>query len=233
MIEPTTVSGTSSGIARGITRIFEDKKRRRVYTLNLVPGQRVYGEVLVQSYDQEYREWNPYKSKLCAAYLKGIKGLALEDGAAVLYLGVSSGTTASHVSDIVSRRGIVFGIDFSPVSLRQLVFVAEQRRNLVPILADATHPEQYVHRICECDILIQDIAQKNQLDIFLKNLALIKPSGCGILSVKSRSIDVTQQPRKIYEYIKAALEKHLNLIDWKTLDPFEKDHALFVVTKRE
>lgn len=54
------------------------------------------GEVKV-----EYRAWNPFRSKLAAAILGGIDQIHIKPGAKVLYLGAASGTTVSHVSDIV------------------------------------------------------------------------------------------------------------------------------------
>lgn len=212
--------------------VYEDKKRRRLYTISFVPGSTVYNEPLITIQGTEYREWNITKSKIAAGIAKGIRGINFTEGDAVLYLGVASGTTASHISDIIGKRGILFGIDISPVSLRNLVFVAEQRRNIAPLLADAAHPDTYKHRICQCDVIVQDIAQHNQLELFFNNLHFLKPGGIGMISIKSRSIDITQPPHKIYHLIQSSLEKHLNLIDWKTLDPFEKDHALFIVQKK-
>ena len=49
----------------------------------------------------EYRVWNPFRSKLAAAILGGVDKIHIKPGAKVLYLGAASGTTVSHVSDIV------------------------------------------------------------------------------------------------------------------------------------
>jgi rRNA 2'-O-methyltransferase fibrillarin len=49
----------------------------------------------------EYRVWNPFRSKLGAAILGGVDQIHIKPGAKVLYLGAASGTTVSHVSDIV------------------------------------------------------------------------------------------------------------------------------------
>lgn len=214
-----------------LAHVVIDTKRKKIYTQNLVPRQRVYGESLRFFNSKEYREWSPTKSKIAAGLAKGVKGIVIKEGDAVLYLGIASGTTASHISDCVGKSGIIFGIDIAPVGMRQLVFLSHQRHNIVPILTDAGHPEKYFHRICQCDLLIQDLAQKNQVDIFLNNLQFIKPGGIGILSVKSRSVDITKTPRQIYETVLQQLEKHIKIIDWKELDPYEMDHALFVVQK--
>lgn len=48
--------------------IFEIKKKKRILlTKNLVPGKVVYTEELVKEGKDEYRTWDPFKSKLAAA----------------------------------------------------------------------------------------------------------------------------------------------------------------------
>ena len=49
----------------------------------------------------EYRIWNPFRSKLAAAILSGVEKIHLKPSTKVLYLGAGSGTTVSHVSDLV------------------------------------------------------------------------------------------------------------------------------------
>ena len=45
--------------------------------------------------------WNPFRSKLAAAILGGVDKIHMKPGSKVLYLGAASGTTVSHVSDLV------------------------------------------------------------------------------------------------------------------------------------
>ncbi|MEM1780611.1 MAG: fibrillarin-like rRNA/tRNA 2'-O-methyltransferase, partial [Desulfurococcaceae archaeon] len=73
----------------------------RFSTKNLTPGHRVYGERLFKYENVEYREWNAYRSKLAGALANGLSEQPIREGDRVLYLGVASGTTASHISDIV------------------------------------------------------------------------------------------------------------------------------------
>jgi fibrillarin-like pre-rRNA processing protein len=211
--------------------IFWEKtvKSTMFWTKSLVPGQQVYGERLRES--GAYRQWIPNKSKLAAALLKGVRNIQLKKGDCVLYLGASSGTTVSHISDIVGEKGMVFSVEFSFQMMRNLVFLAETRKNIAPILADANHPEQYMPFVCEVDFLYQDIAQKNQAEIFLKNLQFLKNGGQGVLCVKARSVDITAQPKSIYMHVRRQLEKEVTIIAEKQLDPFEKDHCVFLVEK--
>jgi fibrillarin-like pre-rRNA processing protein len=207
-------------------------------TKNLSPGKNVYGEQFYTDKDEsgdkvEYRTWEPKRSKLGAALRRDISQIGIKEDDYILYLGASSGTTVSHVSDIVGSRGMVFALDFAPRVLRDLVFVAESRNNIAPILADANHPESYAHQVCEVDTVFMDIAQKNQTEIFIKNCkSFLKQGGFGLLALKARSVDVTRNPKDIFRQVRAALEKELTIVDYRELDPYEKDHAMFVCKKK-
>ncbi len=220
------------------SRIFEvyeeeGKRRKSIFTKNLTPGKNVYGEKLVSQQTIEYREWNPAKSKLCSAMMMGCSDIKIRKGDVVLYLGSASGTTVSHVSDIVAEKGFVFALDFAPRVVRDLVFLSESRPNMAPILADANRPEKFQGRVSQVDIIYQDIAQKNQVEIFLKNISLfLKDSGFALLAIKSRSIDVTRKPSQIYRQVREELEKHLTIVDYRELGQFQKDHCFFICKKK-
>ena len=217
-----------------IFEVYESQgKRKQLYTLNLVPGSNVYGERLVRENDIEYREWDASKSKLAAAILKGSPNIGIRKNDAVLYLGSASGTTVSHVSDIVGNDGFIFAVDLAPRVMRDLIFLCYRRKNIAPILADAGKTDILKQRISAVDALYQDVAQKNQIEIFLKNIELfLKDSGYALLAVKARSIDVTRQPKQIFREVKEKLEKTLAIIDYRELEPFQKDHCMFICRKK-
>lgn len=205
----------------------------KLCTLNLAPGLRVYDEDLVRPGGQEYRLWDPAKSKLCAAIIKGTSQIGIKPGSTVLYLGASTGTTVSHVSDIVGKQGFVFALDFAPRVVRNLVLMAETRPNIAPILGDAHLPETYASLVLACDVVYQDVAQRDQVAVFLKNVKrYLKKGGFAILCVKARSVDVTKNPSQIYEEVWKQLESQLTIVDSKKLDPFQKDHMLFVCKRK-
>ncbi|MBW2973373.1 fibrillarin-like rRNA/tRNA 2'-O-methyltransferase [Candidatus Woesearchaeota archaeon] len=215
--------------------IFEARKGKKkvLLTKNLAKGISVYGERLIEEKKVEYREWSPEKSKLAAAILKGIHQINLKPDTIVLYLGASTGTTVSHVSDIVGKGGFVFAVDSAPRVMRELVFVCEQRPNIAPILADAGQPNEYKEIVPQVDWLYQDIAQKHQVDIFLKNVdAFLKQGHFGLLVVKARSIDVTKEPSVLFDEVKKKLEEKVIIADKVLLSPYQKDHCLFVCKKR-
>ncbi len=201
---------------------------RTLYTINLVPGQSVYGENLVPHLDVQYRAWNPKRSKLAAYILKGCKTFPFRPDSSVLYLGAATGTTASHLSDIVTE-GSIYCVEVSPTPFRKLVALCETRTNMVPILEDAHSPETYENLVEKADVIYQDIAQKHQVDILLRNLRLLKEDGSVFLMVKARSIDVTQMPQDVYRSVIASLNNAgLKVIESEELAPFEKDHMAIV-----
>ena len=204
--------------------------KKRLATLNLVPGFQVYGEKLIKEDKKEYREWDPYRSKIGAALMRGIEDLPIKSGSKVLYLGSASGTTASHISDIVGHNGKVFCIDIAPRVMRDLVFVAEKKTNMIPVLADASNPAEYELMVEECDFVFEDVAMPNQTEILIKNCQkFLKKGGYAMIAVKARSIDVTAQPSDIFEKTEKELSKVFKIVDKKRLEPFEKDHIMFLL----
>ncbi|MCH8329361.1 MAG: fibrillarin-like rRNA/tRNA 2'-O-methyltransferase [Nanoarchaeota archaeon] len=212
-----------------IFEVYEEKGRKKLYTLNLTPGKKVYDEQLVKQNNIEYREWDAYGSKLASVILNGCRNIFLRKDNVVLYLGSASGTTVSHVSDIIGKDGFVFAVDVAPIVMKDLIFNCEARKNIATILADANHTKELMERVSMVDVIYQDIAQKNQVDIFIKNInVFLKKEGHAILAIKARSIDVTQYPKQIFNEVREKLEKELTIIDYKTLEPYQKDHCMFI-----
>ena len=206
-------------------------KHFSLLTKSLVPGKRVYGENLKREKGVEYREWDQNRSKLAAALMKGISQIGIKESDRVLYLGAASGTTVSHVSDIVGKNGFIYAIDFAPRVVRDLTFLAEDRKNIAPMLADASKPETYYKNISKVDIIYQDIAQREQAEIFLGNFKFLKKDGIALLCVKARSVDVARKPKQVFKEMREKLEKEVKIVDYRELDPFEKDHCIFVCKK--
>lgn len=200
----------------------------RIATKNLVPGQRVYGERLFRYGDAEYREWNPYRSKLAGALLKGLEELPVREGDRILYLGIASGTTASHISDIIGPSGVIYGVEFAPRVLRDLLVVVKDRKNINPILADARFPEKYRFLVENVRGLYADIAQPDQAAIVVRNARLfLENGGYLLLAIKARSIDVTLEPSDVYKKEIETLENGgFEIVDVVHLDPFDRDHAM-------
>lgn len=204
----------------------------RLGTRSLCPGFRWFGEDILKRAGGEVRVWDPTRSKLAAAIIKGIAHPGIAPGQVVLYLGASHGYTVSFVSDIVGKQGLVFAVDVAPRVVRDLVLMSKQRPNIAPILADAAQPASFRGRVCQADWLFQDIAQRDQAGIFLKNVHLfLKPGGLACLALKARSVDVAKRPREVFAAVKSTLEKEVMIKEWMEMDPLQKDHAFFVIEK--
>src|SRR5256885_3313681 len=88
-------------------------------------------------------------------------------------------------------------VEISTRAFRDLLRLAETRTNLVPVLGDATKPEPYGGRTGVVDILYQDVAQRDQAGIFLKNFEWVRPEGMGYLLVKARSEDIDRKSTRL------------------------------------
>jgi fibrillarin-like pre-rRNA processing protein len=208
----------------------EDNEGRRLATENLVPGVKVYGEDLYKFKKTEYRAWNSFRSKLGASIEKGIAEVPIAFGKKVLYLGAASGTTPSHISDIVGTGGRVFCIEFAPRVIRELVEVTAPRKNMIPIMGDARTPSAYRFFVETADAIYCDVAQPEQAKLLADNADMfLKPKGYIMIAIKARSVDVTKDPMEIYKHEISVLEgRGFKMVDVKNLEPFDKDHAMVV-----
>lgn len=214
--------------------------KNKLFTINKVPCVEHFEltdhiKRTINGKETELRSWDPNRSKIAAAIKKGLKRAGLRNDATILYLGASHGYTPSFLSDLITK-GMLFCLDFAPRVVKDLVFVCEQRDNMLPILGDANKPEEYEDLVAkEVDVVFQDIAQKNQVEIFLKNCdKFLKKEGYGMIAIKARSMDVTKHPEKIFKIVKREFEENpnYNIIDYRELAPFEKDHCFITVKKK-
>src|SRR3989344_9254793 len=200
-------------------------------TLNLNSGKKVYGERLVQHGGKEYRTWDIYRSKIAAAIEHGLQNFPFKENTKILYLGAGNGTTVSHLSDICIS-GQIFAVEFSARAMVDLFMLAKQRENIVPLLADANKPQDYLSLVPEVDVIYQDIAQRDQIGILNKNTDLfLKEKGYIFLMVKARSIDVTMEPQNVFKVVYAQMQNKYKVMEQLRLDPYEKDHMCIVMQK--
>jgi len=208
---------------------------RKLATRNMAKGTVVYGERLIKFRGDEYRLWDPYRSKLAAAILNGLSTLPIRSGSRVLYLGAASGTTASHVSDIVGEGGHVYCVEFASRSLRDLVNnVCAFRYNMSPILADARLPETYSRMLFGVDCIYCDVAQPEQARLLADNADMFLSSGGYVLlAIKSQSIDVTKDPSVVYRQEIEVLESRGFTVEQVVaLEPYDKAHVMVAAQKK-
>jgi fibrillarin-like pre-rRNA processing protein len=204
----------------------------KLATENLVPGKVVYEEKIIKKDNKEFRVWDPNRSKPAAAIYKGLNVFPVVKDSRILYLGIASGTTSSHFSDIIGKKGIIYGIEISERVIRDLLPVAKDRKNIIPLLADARTPEEYSW-IEEVDVVYADIAIPDMSEVLIRNSKFfLKDGGYAMIAIKSRSIDVSKNPKQVYKEEREKLEKYFEVVDFVILDPFEKDHGFFVLKKK-
>lgn len=216
-------------VFKGIYWAHLEDGSKRLATKNLAPGRNVYGERLIKYKKEEYRIFDPYRSKLAASILNGIKEIIAKESVKMLYLGASTGTTVSHVSDIIGENGIVYCIEFAPRVMRELVNnVCSYRRNTVPILADARFPLSYKLIVGEVDAIYCDIAQPEQAKILADNADLfLRPNGEVMIALKARSIDVTKAPSEVFEReLDTLTERGFKVKEKVNLEPYDRDHIM-------
>jgi fibrillarin-like pre-rRNA processing protein len=183
----------------------------------------------------EYRVWDAFRSKLAAAILKGLQNVPIKRGHRVLYLGAASGTTPSHVSDIVGETGQVYCVEFASRSMRDLINnVIAYRSNMSPFLEDARIPQRYALFIPgKVDDIYCDVAQPEQARVLADNAdLLLKAQGWIMFAVKAQSIDVTKEPSAVFQQeIKVLKSRGFKVEEVVGLEPYDKAHAMIVAQK--
>ncbi|UKZ94254.1 Small subunit processome complex component [Trichoderma asperellum] len=216
-------------------------KEDGIATRNLTPGESVYGEKRI-SVDEavenddgtttttkvEYRLWNPFRSKLCAAIAGGADDIYIRPGSRVLYLGAASGTSVSHVADLVGPTGFVYAVEFSNRSGRDLIAMAAKRPNVVPIVEDARQPVRYRMVVPMVDVIFADVAQPDQARIVAMNANWFLKQGGGVLiSIKANCIDSTAPAAEVFaSEVQKMRAESIKPKFQLTLEPFERDHCL-------
>lgn len=211
-------------------------KEDAVVTKNLVPGVSVYNEKRVSVDDPrtgekvEYRVWNPFRSKLCSGIYSGLEKIHVKPGAKVLYLGAASGTTVSHVSDVVGPEGTVYAVEFSHRSGRDLVEMAKRRPNIVPIVEDARHPLKYRSLVSLVDVIFADVAQPDQARIVCHNAQyFLRNGGHCVVSIKANCIDSTAAAEVVFDKERLKLESEgFKSKEQISLEPYERDHCIII-----
>jgi rRNA 2'-O-methyltransferase fibrillarin len=228
VIEPHRLEGIF--LARG--------KEDLLVTLNTAPGESVYGEKRISIEDNqnnnalatkvEYRVWNAFRSKLAASIVNGVNNIYMKPGAKVLYLGAASGTTVSHVADIVGETGVVYAVEFSERSGRDLVNMAKKRPNVIPIIEDARKPWKYRMIVGMVDCIFSDVAQPDQARIIVMNAEnYLKNGGGFVFSIKANCIDSTAEPAVVFaQQIQELRKNGFKAKEQVTLEPYERDHAV-------
>ncbi|MFW5949991.1 MAG: fibrillarin-like rRNA/tRNA 2'-O-methyltransferase [archaeon] len=187
-------------------------------------GAPVYGEPVVDG----WRRWDTHRSKLGTMLDRDVD-TGLQGGETILYLGAASGTTVSHVADFA---GPTYAVEFAPRPVRDLVHVARARDRLFPLLKDARVPETYAHVVEPVDVLIQDVATRDQAAVAIVNRQFLREDGRLIMAIKARSEDVTRSPESVFDDAVETLQRDYEIIERVSLEPHHEDHLGVVARPR-
>ncbi len=221
------------------------REGRSLWTRNAVKGVSVTNERRKKDGRNEWRRWDPNRSKVAASILK-MKGKASEiipdSGSTCLYLGASTGTTVSHIHDHVCgsgnhHNGRVVAVDISPRMMRNLVKLAQKRPGLTPVLGDARNPLSVAPYLSEkVDWLHQDLSIGDQAETFVRMASqFLNQNGVALLSLKAASerwMEGGDDER--FAHSKRVIESsnHLDLIETIDISVFEEQHVVFFCIKK-
>lgn len=182
----------------------------------------------LQGQDPRSREWDPNHSKVRAAIENGLSPSYFRVHR-VLYIGAAHGFTIAHICDDPVE---IYAVEKSPEMMRHFLPLAEDLPSVLPIFGDAAYPDSYAHLLTEkMDVVFQDIAQKDQVGIFLANCEhFLSHQGVGMLVIKAPSVSSTAEPAAIFADTRKRLEESgATIVQEVTLEPYQKHHRLYVI----
>ncbi len=199
------------------------KVHGKLYTVTRY-NDSVYGEDIKRIEKAYFREWEPKRSKIAAAILKRVKELPFRKNSSILYLGASTGTTTTHLADICTE-GRIYAVEKAYDPFVKLISLAERRENIYPILEDASIPERYAFFMDSIDIIYQDVAQRNQVQIFNANAKAFPKVKDAMLILKIRSISGKGSEEEILKREMAKIE-NFRPLEVVNLQPYSKANYL-------
>lgn len=206
---------------------------RHYYTRDAGGGAAVYGEAFRRAHGATWRRFDARRSKFASALARGGLSPALRGllgHPPLLYLGAASGTTASHLADLVAP-GAVFAVEVAPRSFEELLVNLKTWKNVFPILGDARHPERYARLVGRAGGIVQDVAQADQVEILEANArAFLAKGAVAVLFLKARSVDSSADPERVFANARASLLRSgFTLQEERALEPSHRDHRAFVL----
>lgn len=175
--------------------------------------------------------WNPARSKIKAAIDNGLSESYLNVNK-LLYLGAAHGYTIAHLYEHFNDHLEIYAVEKSDEMMRAFMPVAQDLANVLPILADANSPDSFAHYVKDpVDVVFQDIAQKEQVGIFIANCKrFLDPHGIGLLALKAPAVNSTAEPAAVFAETRDRLgQEGMTIAQEVSLEPHQKHHRLYVV----
>ena len=162
------------------TRIFQIQigNEEQLATKNIVEGTKTHKEKIVIVNDEEFLEWNPYKSKLAAAIRNGLQILPIIKNSKVVCINPLEESTILHISNIVGSEGSVFVIDVDKNKKSFLNKLVNTHKNIIPIYDKVDELSFFSSITGKVDALYVDIPESEQIEqIVEKYGSLLKNEG--------------------------------------------------------
>ena len=162
------------------TRIFQIQigNEEQLATKNMVKGTKTRKEKIVIVNNEEFLEWNPYKSKLAAAIRNGLQILPIIKNSKVVCINLPEESTILHISNIVGSGGSVFVIGVNKNKKSFLNKLVNTQKNIIPIY-DTVDELSFSSSVTgKVDVLYVDIPESEQIEqIVEKYGSLLKNEG--------------------------------------------------------
>ena len=169
------------------TRIFQIQigNEEQLATKNIVKGTKTRKEKIVIVNNEEFLEWNPYKSKLAAAIRSGLQILPIIKNSKVVCINPLEESTILHISNIVGSKGSVFVIDVDKNKKSFLNKLVNTHKNIIPIY-DTVDELSFSSSITgKVDALYVDIPESEQIETIVEKYgSLLKNEGFLMLIAK-------------------------------------------------
>ena len=230
------------------TRIFQIQigNEEQLATKNMVKGVKTRKEKIVIVNDEEFLEWNPYKSKLAAAIRSGLQILPIIKNSKVVCINPLEESTILHISNIVGSGGSVFVIDVNKNKKSFLNKLVDTHENIIPIYdtidelsfsssitgkvdalyVDITEAEQIKQIVDKCELLLKNegflmLVAKKDGDAILENdiVGWMAEQRAGLNKIR----EMTAKLKSQFEII-----QEINLgINYET-EPYHRLHAFIL-----
>ena len=230
------------------TRIFQIQigNEEQLATKNMVKGTKTRKEKIVIVNNEEFLEWNPYKSKLAAAIRNGLQILPIIKNSKVVCINLPEESTILHISNIVGSGGSVFVIDVNKNKKSFLNKLVDTHENIIPIYdtidelsfsssitgkvdalyVDITEAEQIKQIVDKCELLLKNegflmLVAKKDGDAILENdiVGWMAEQRAGLNKIR----EITAKLKSQFEII-----QEINLGINYAMEPYHKLHAFIL-----
>ena len=175
----------------------------------------------------QYRNWNPFYSKLAAALFNGLEIFPFKPNSKIFYSDNTSNTTLSHLLDIIDSKDVIYLLKNNSTKIKNLknvVIIDEVKNNILH-----NHDQKDTF-----DIIYLDIMNNENLQTQILNHATTLKK-LGFLIIILNSISKINDPlfRNQINGIIAKPSSSLKLIQEINLSNFFKNSMMIILQKIE